>query len=235
MKRAVCLISTIGAGILAGCGGGDSTPETSITPTVQTPSKLSKADFISQADGYCAELNAALGSLSNGTTTGSSTTGIEPRADLYQGLLNHLHGLGTPDDETGLDDFFSAGDDVVAAEESLETAQSNGDSAALASAESDAASAEAQFASAASAYGFKECGQGPTTTTPSSSTPSAPATSVPTTPAAPVTTTPAAPATPPGTTGAGGGTAGTGTGTGTGGGSTGSGGTTGGSGGVGPG
>jgi hypothetical protein len=232
MKRAICLIAVFPAAILAGCGGGgDSTPETPIVPKVKAPPKLSKADFIRQADGYCAELNAALGSVSSGTT---QSNGVEPVADLYNGLLQHLRGLGTPDDQAGLDEFYNAGDDIVGAEESAKTAAANGDDAALASAQSDAASAQARFASAASAYGFQECGQGPTT--PSSTTPSGAAPVTPA-PAAPVTTTPTVPATPPGTTGAGGGTAGTGTGggstgTGTGGGT---GGTSGGSGGVGPG
>jgi hypothetical protein len=230
MKRAICLMTLVPAALFASCGGGDSAPETPIpTPTVSTPSKLTKEQFIKEADGFCAEVNAALGSLSNSSTSSASAAG--QRADLYRELIDDLRGLGTPDDQTGLDEFFSAGDDIASAEESADQATQNGDDAALASAESEAASAESAFSSAASAYGFQECGQGPTT--PSSTTPSSAVPVTPAAPAAPVTTAPIAPAAPPGTTGAGGGTAGTGTGTG--GGSTGTGGTTGGSGGVGPG
>ena len=97
------------AGALGACGGGgDSTP-TAITPTVKTPQKLSKADFIKQADGYCAEVNAALGSVSGSSST-SASSGASQRAELYQGLMEHLRGLGTPDDQSGLDAFLSAGD-----------------------------------------------------------------------------------------------------------------------------
>ncbi|MEK6252839.1 MAG: hypothetical protein AABM43_13110, partial [Actinomycetota bacterium] len=119
MKRAICLMMVLGAALLAGCGGGgDSTPETPTTPTVQTPAKLSKADFIKQADGYCAALNAALGTLSNGTPASSSASVARDIAYAYEGLLLHLRGLGTPDDQTGLDEVLSAGDDIVSAEES---------------------------------------------------------------------------------------------------------------------
>jgi hypothetical protein len=228
MKRAICLMSLASAAVFAGCGGGDdSTPETPIaTPTVQTPANLSKDQFITQGDGFCAEVNAALGSISSDSSTGTSSAAGQT-ADLYEGMLEHLRGLGTPDDDTGLDDFYSAGDDLVAAEQDADDAAQSGDDTALASAESAAASAQSAFASAASSYGFQDCGQGPTT-----STSPAPTATVPVTPVAPATTTPSTvtPAPTPGSTGSGGGT----TGTGTGGGSTGTGGTSG-SGGVGPG
>jgi hypothetical protein len=233
MKRAICLMTLVGAGLAVGCGGGSDSTPTSITPTVKTPSKLSKADFISQADAYCAEVNAALGSISSSSSTSSSAAAGQ-RADLFSGLMQHLRGLGTPDDQTGLDEFLSAGDAVASAEKSEVDAATSGDTAALTSAESDAASAQSSFASAASAYGFKECGQGPSTPSGVATAPSTAPPVAPTAPAAPTATTPApVPAAPAGGTagtpaaptgGAGGGAAG--------GGSTGG---TSGSGGVGPG
>jgi hypothetical protein len=224
-------MTIIGAGLLPGCGGGSDSTPTAITPTVKTPSKLSKADFIKQADGYCAEVNAALGSISDSSSTSSSSAATQ-RAELYSGLMQHLRGLGTPDDPAGLDEFLSAGDAVTSAEKSEVDAATSGDSAALTSATSDAASAQARFANAASAYGFKECGQGPSTPSGVATAPSTAPPVAPTAPAAPTATTPApAPAAPAG------GTAGTPAAP-TGGGSAGggsTGGTSGGSGGVGPG
>jgi hypothetical protein len=225
MKRAICLMTLIPTAILAGCGGGgNSTPTQIATPTVTTQSSISKAQFIKEGDGVCAEVNAALGSLSSSTSTSSSTATAQ-RASLYQGMMERLRGLGTPDDQTGLDQVLSAGDNIVSAEQKAETATTNNDSAALASAESEAASAESSFSSAASSYGFKDCGGAPTTP---SSTATAPSTAAPVTPAAPTTATPV-PVTPVPSGGAGTGTGG-GTGGATGGGSTG-----GTSGGVGPG
>jgi hypothetical protein len=225
-------MTLIPAALLAACGGGnDSTPETPIvTPTVERPTSLSKVELIKQGDRICAEVNAALGTLSSSSTGSASATG--QRADLYQGMIERLRGLGEPTDQTGLDDFFGAGDDIVSAQKKAEQATQGGDDAALASAESEAASAESAFASAASAYGFKDCGQGPTTPSSTATAPSASTPAAPVTPATPATPAPSAPTAPsPGATGTGGGAGGTGTG----GGSAGTGGGTGGSGGVGPG
>src|SRR4051794_23428998 len=168
MKSAICLMTLVVGGLATGCGGGSDSTPTSITPTVKTPSKLSKADFIKQADGYCAEVNAALGSIS-----ASSSSAAGQRSELYSGLMQHLRGLGTPDDQAGLDEFLSAGDAVASAEKSEVDATTSGDDAALTSAQSDAASAQSRFASAATAYGFKECGQGPSTPSGVATAPSA--------------------------------------------------------------
>jgi hypothetical protein len=227
MKRAICLLSLAPVLVAVGCGGGDdSTPTTIPAATTGTPKQLSKEQFIAQGDGFCAEVNAALGGLS-----GDAGSDAAQAASLYKGLLEHLRGLGTPDDETGLNEFLSAGDDLVSAEEAADQAVQDNNDAALASAESDAASAQSAFSSAASSYGFEECGQGPNapSTSASGTTPVIPTATTPVVPTTTVPVAPAAPAPTPGATGAGGGTAGTG------GGSTGSGGTTGGSGGVGPG
>ena len=223
-------MTIVGAGLTAGCGGGSASTPTAITPTVKAPSKLSKADFIKQADAYCAEVNAALGSISSSSSTSSSSAAGQ-RAELFSGLMQHLRGLGTPVEGAGLDQFLSAGDAVAAAEKSEVDAAANSDSAALASATSEAASAQARFASAGSAYGFKDCGQGPSTPSGVATAPSAAPSVAPTAPAAPTATTPAPVPTVPA-----GGTAGTPTAP-TGGGSTGGGSTggTSGSGGVGPG
>jgi hypothetical protein len=228
MKRAICLLALAPVLATAGCGGGDdSTPTTLPAATTETPKQLSKDQFIAQGDGFCGEVNAALGALS-----GDAGSDAAQAASLYKGLLEHLRGLGTPDDDAGLDEFLSAGDDLITAEEAADRAAQDNNDAALASAESDAASAQSALSSAASSFGFQECGQGPSApSTSASGTTVAPTTATPAVPA-PTTTVPVtpAPAPTPGTTGPGGGTTGAGGGTG---GATG--GTTGGSGGVGPG
>jgi uncharacterized membrane protein YgcG len=241
MRRAICLTGVFAALlVVSGCGGGDdSLPETPVlTPTAESPTTLSKDDFISQADGICAEVNAAVGTVDASSTDAASA--ISQKADLYSGMLERIKSLGQPDDDTGLSDFYSAGDDLVQAEDDAKLAAERGDDAALASAESDASSALSSFQSAADAYGFQDCGQGPsapssTTTTPSTVTPVTPTTPVPTTPVAPAPTpAPAAPPPPPsGGANTGGGSTGGATGGGTsGGGSTGGGSS---SGGIGPG
>jgi hypothetical protein len=204
MKRAICLMAFAPVVLLAACGGdGDDTTTPALTPTVETPQNLSKAEFIQQGDGICAEVNAALGTLTSAGTDVSAAA--SQRADLYEGMIDRIRGLGKPSDETGLDDFLNAGDDLVAAEK----------------AGSDTASALADFQSAASDYGFQDCGQGPSAPSTSATAPSAPGAPVapvtPVTPVAPATPAPA-PTTPSAPSG------GAGTGGGTGGGTSGSGG-----------
>jgi hypothetical protein len=215
---------------VSGCGGGDDSPSESsnLTPTAATPT-LSKADFISQADDICAEVNAAVGTVDSGTTDAASAVG--QKADLYEGMIERIKGLGDAASDSALSDFFSSGDDLVQAEKDAQLAAERGDDAGLATAESDASTALSSFQSAAQSYGFQECGQGPSA--PTTSTPGVPATGTvvpPTTttpgpvapaPAAPVAPAPPPPAPPSGGAGTGGGAAGGGS---SGGGSSGSGG-----------
>ncbi len=213
MKRALCLMAFSAAALGSGCGGDDSAPETPVTtPTVEdAPSEISKEEFVTGGDGVCAEVNAALGSLEGTTTSSSSVAG--QRADLYEGMVDRLRDLGTPDDEAGLDELFSSADDLVAAEQDAADAAEDGDDAALAAAQTEAGTAAESFSEAAASYGFEDCGQGASAPV---TAPSAPVTAAPVVPAEPVPSTPVAPAAPapapdPGSTGAGGGTTGGGT------------------------
>jgi hypothetical protein len=244
--KSLSVIASVAALALAGCGGDDDAPETPITPTGGAPSSQSKEEFITQADGICAEVNAAVGTVdASATDTASALT---QKADLYQGMIERIQGLPQPDDDGGLSDFYSAGNDLVQAEQDAQLAAERGDDSGLAAAESEADTALSAFQSAAQSYGFDDCGQGPSApaTTP---TTVPPGTTVPVTPSAPITTTPVTPVTPApetpapgaptaptGGAGTGGGTAGTGAGTGgSTGGSTDGGGSNTGGGGIGPG
>ena len=160
------------------------------TPTVPT---LSKEQFIKQADSICAEVNAAVGTVdASQTDTGNQ---VSQRALLYNGMIERIQGLGSPSDDAGLAEFFTAGNQLVSAEKDAQASAEQNDAAGLASAESDADTALSSFQSAATSYGFKDCGQGPsapsvTPTVVGGNTP----TSTTVTPVAP--TTPAAPVTP---------------------------------------
>ena len=168
----------------------DSSTDTTVA-TTSISTTLTKDDLIQQGDGICAEVNAAVGTVESSSS--DDATKLSQEADLYSGMVERLKGLGTPDDSTGLDSVYNAGDDLVQAQKDAQLAAERGDNAGVASAQSDAAAALGSFQDAASSYGFKECGkaavapQGTTTTAPAA--PTSPST---TTPAAPVT--PAAPA-----------------------------------------
>ena len=191
------------ASALSACGGSDSTTVIA-TPTVPT---LSKEQFIKQADAICAEVNAAVGTVNaSQTDTGNQ---VSQRALLYNGMIERIQGLGSPSNDTGLAEFFTAGNQLVNAEKDAQASAEQNDAAGLASAETDADAALSSFQSAATSYGFKDCGQGPSApavtptvvgggNTPTSTTVTPVAPTTPATPVTPVTPTPTpTPVTPP--------------------------------------
>jgi hypothetical protein len=215
---------------VAGCGGDDDSPdETVLTPTSGTPQTTSKADFLRDGDAICAEVNAAIGTIQS-TSVSDPSSIVGQEADLYEGMMQRLEGLGRPSDDEGLDDVLDAGNALVNAERDAELAAQRGDDAGLAEAESEASSALGDFQAAAEAYGFSECGQSPEAPsvpgTAPATAPVAPAPAPSVVPTTPVTPTPTTPAPPTGGAGEGGGT---------GGGTGGDTGDTGGTGGIGPG
>ncbi|MBW8060311.1 MAG: hypothetical protein FVQ78_08300 [Solirubrobacterales bacterium] len=233
MKARICLPVALALTMLviAGCGGGDDSTASAPVATTATTTALSKEDLIAQGDAICAEVNAAVGTVSS---TGADSAGqVAQEAALYTGMVGRLKGLGTPDDSAGYSEVISTADELAQAEGDARLAAERGDSSGLAAAESSASTALVSFQSAAQAYGFEDCGERPsapvssTATTPSSTTPAEVAPEEPT--AAP------APETSPNTGGAGSAEGGGGsTGGGTSGGGTESGGGSG-SGGIGPG
>ena len=189
--RNFLIVAPLAALAFAGCGGddgGDTTSTPVVATTTAAPS-LNKEELISQGDAICAEVNAALASVSANTT--SSESQVSQVADLYIGMVDSLQGLGTPDDDAGYEEVMSAADDLAQAESDAKLADERGDSAALSTAQTEATSAVVAFQTAAGSYGFTACSQGPgVVASPTATTPSATATT-------PTTTTPTAPSTIP--------------------------------------
>ena len=159
MKRAICLMATVPAVLLAACGGGSSSsPSTIAAPTTTTTPTLSKADFIKQGDAICAEVNAAVGTVGASSTTSSSAS---QAAGLYGGMVNSLTNLGAPQEAAGYSEFAAAAEALAKAEDEVKLAAERGDPEALASAESSASSALGSFQEAAAEYGFEDCSEGP--------------------------------------------------------------------------
>ena len=186
MRPRHCLLALpVAALAIAGCGGGGggSTASTTSTTTPTTTAALSKAEYITQGDEICAEVNAAVGSVgtaSNSGSTASQVSRVGQVADIYTGMVNSLKGLGTPQGG-GNSEFISSAEALSKAEGEAKLADERGDSSALGTAETSATSALTSFQAAAQAYGFKKCSEGPkapsastgSTTTPSSSSSSA--------------------------------------------------------------
>jgi hypothetical protein len=145
---------------LAGCGGGGGGDSTATsTPVTTAPPQLSKQELISQGDGICAEVNAAVGTLAASEAEASDK--VTQEADLYTGMVERLKGLGEPEEDTGYAEFIASADELSQAESNARLASERGEEGGLESAESEAASALSAFQSAAGAYGFEKCSEEP--------------------------------------------------------------------------
>jgi hypothetical protein len=159
------------AAVGAGCGGGDeSESTTAAAPVTTVPPALSKEELISQGDAICAEVNAAVGTVSS--SSADSTSQVSQEAGLYGGMVERLKDLGTPTESEGYDEFIAAADGLAQAESDAELASERGDEAGLVEAQESAASSLSSFQAAAASYGFEECAEGPSAPVATSSDPS---------------------------------------------------------------
>ena len=169
------LIATLSLALLliaaAGCGGGEDSDSTTVAAPVTTaPPALSKEELIAQGDAICAEVNAAVGTVSSSSTDSSSQVAQE--AGLYGGMVDRLKDLGTPTESEGYDEFIAAADSLAQAESDAELASERGEETGLVEAQESAASSLSSFQAAAQAYGFEECAEGPSAPVASSGEPS---------------------------------------------------------------
>jgi hypothetical protein len=159
--------------VAAGCGGGGGSESTAATEpaTEAAAPKLTKAELISQADGLCAEVNAAVGSV--GASAASSQNQTEQVATLYTGMVSGINELGTPREASAeFTEFSAAAEELAKVEGEVKLAAEREDSTTLSEASTAAATAVENFQTTAAAYGFEDCSQGPSapSTVPSTGT-----------------------------------------------------------------
>jgi hypothetical protein len=142
-NAAILLLALIGTAGVAGCGGGDEEEPPAPAPVEQPEDspELTRGELISEGDRYCAEVNAAVGTI--GTSTADDSLKESQVAEIYDGLADDLESLGTPTEG-------DAPTDVIDAARELAESDSVSGDAALAA-----------FQSAAVEYGFTECGEAP--------------------------------------------------------------------------
>jgi uncharacterized membrane protein YgcG len=164
-------MSLLLAGV-AGCGGGGGgEPTARPQPSAETAPVLSKRELISQGDGICAEVNAAVGTVSAGNAGAAAQA--SQVAQLYSGMVERLQALGAPQEAAGYPEFISAAEALAQAESDARLAAERGEVTAIEEAESRASSALSSFESVSRSYGFEKCGEAPSAPTPHSSAPSA--------------------------------------------------------------
>ncbi|HXV05548.1 MAG TPA: hypothetical protein VFP23_06550 [Solirubrobacterales bacterium] len=173
MRPRICLavaaLPLLLAGV-AGCGGGGGETTARPQPSAETTPALSKRELIAQGDGICAEVNAAVGTVSAGNA--SAAVQASQVAQLYSGMVSRLKALGEPQEAAGYTELISAAEALAQAESDARLAAERGESSEIEAAESRASSALSSFQSVAKSYGFKKCGEAPSAPASRSTAPS---------------------------------------------------------------
>lgn len=157
-RHASLLFLPVVVALLAGCGGGDDSTESTPVATIPTTTAPTQAELLERGDAICAEVNAAVGTVGASTEAGGSAG---QAAGLYAGMVDSLKGIGVPQESEGYPEFIAAAEALSTAEDEVKLASEREDTAALESAESNASTALADFQSAAEEYGFEACSEGP--------------------------------------------------------------------------
>ena len=145
---------------VAGCGGGGGSTTTTAATTTETPAALSKAELISQGDGICGEVNAAVGSI--GSSAADPSSQATQAANLYINMVESLKNLGAPAEKsTQYDEFIAAAEEFATVESKVKLAAEREDTAALGEAATEATPILESFQSSAGAYGFEACSERP--------------------------------------------------------------------------
>ena len=146
--------------LVSGCGGGGSSSATTTKkPKTEEKPQLSKAQFITQGDGICGEVNTAIGSVGESAAESSSQT--TQVANLYIGMVEGLQRLGRPSPATGYSEFMGAAEKLAMVEGEVKKASEAEEGEALETASQEAVPAVEEFQSQAAVYGFEQCSEGP--------------------------------------------------------------------------
>jgi len=145
---------------LAACGGeDDSLPQTEVVTPSTTETEVSNEpittdDFLAAGDEICVETFSAISAAEEDETDDAEL--YETRANLYEEMLEELQSLGTPEDEEGLEDLYSAATDLVETNNDAAAAADDGEDTTVAD---DATEASlSSFQAAAVAFGLEDCG-----------------------------------------------------------------------------
>jgi hypothetical protein len=150
--------------VAAGCGGGGGGGSTSTSTATEVPAALSKAELISQGEGICGEVNAAVGSV--GSSAADPISQGTQVANLYINMVESLKNLGAPAEKSPqYDEFIAAAEELSKVESEIKLAAEREDSAALGEAATAATPILESFQSTAGAYGFEKCSEGPSAPT----------------------------------------------------------------------
>src|SRR6478735_7990311 len=93
-SRYLPIAAVLAALTLAGCGGGGGSTTAAEQTTTESKPTPTKSQLITQGDGICAEVNAAVGSV--GASESGVPNEIAQVSTLYSGMVERLKDLGAP-------------------------------------------------------------------------------------------------------------------------------------------
>ncbi len=149
MKSMVTASLVLAAVLVAACGGGGD----------DGGERLSKADFIAQADTICHEAIADVQAIPEPASEEEAQAAFAELKGILDGMLDDLRGLQPPAaDEDTLEEMYDKIDRLVTLSgEALDVA-AVGDREEYASIETEATQLEDEIKQIAETYGFESCG-----------------------------------------------------------------------------
>ena len=145
MKRLVLALAAVG--LLAGCGGGEE--------------RLSRAEFVSQADAVCRKYEARLDALGQPTNVEQLRSFADKALPIAKDGREELGDLNPPEElEETYDAWLEHGDDAIDIVERLRDAAADGDQAEIQRIAQDAERTDRESNRLAAELGFEQCGEG---------------------------------------------------------------------------
>ena len=143
------LVAALGAGalVIAGCGGGGN------------GDRLSRAEFVSQADAICRRYEARLEALGQPMNVTELRSFADKALPIAKDGRRELEDLEPPEElEDTYDAWLEQGDEAIEIVERLRDAAADGDRAEIGRIAADAQRTDAEANRLAGELGFEECG-----------------------------------------------------------------------------
>lgn len=148
MTQRFVLVLALGALALAGCGGGGGGGE-----------RLSKAEFVAQADAICRTYEAQLDALGQPTNVAELRSFAEKALPIAKDGRDKLDDLRPPEElADAYDAWLEQGDEAIEIVERLRDAAGEGDQAEIGRIAVDAQRTDAEANRLAGELGFEQCG-----------------------------------------------------------------------------
>ena len=149
MTRRSVLALGVGALTLAGCGGGGGNGE-----------RLSKSDFVAQADAICRKYEARLDALEQPTNVTELRSFAEKALPIAKDGRDELDDLQPPEElEDTYDAWLEQGDEAIQIVERLRDAAAKADEAEIERIAADAQRTDAEANRLAGELDFEQCGE----------------------------------------------------------------------------